>query len=699
MAKVWYKNKEKAAVALEELVPAWFVSYDALRMNISRTKQKKYGIKRLQRGGGKATDIIIDYDTLPREIRDSIPDPRKHSHIMEQWYEVDSAAVRVYANLQLESGNYLTKAHQAEYVLNASVLQALKVFWDLHVAELQGKGKKPKGKYTFLAREATLFQHTLQSRFDGVQHTIALSDKRFRQAYDGFFQQWQYEGVQYHCNYASLITARMGNTNALKTTTRLFALLDSMFAHAGSKPSKLAVARKYQGFKEGLVDVVSNETGELYNPEEYPAVDKGTITKWLSSYESRTATLQLRSADRPRTRGLLVTPHDMLLPQYAGSLLSVDDRQPPFEYGAGLRLWLYNALDVGSDAIIATVYGKTKEGMILDFYRQILRNCAGWGLGLPLELEAELALNSSFKDTFLQNGAMFEKVRLEPNNPRGKIIENRNRQFRLGMEKEAEGWKGRPFARDEANQTAPGDGLYDDKKYLSYEHILESSLRYIEQWNNMPHPRHPEMSRFDYFLKNQHPDIKPINWRSILPYLGYMTRSSVNQGRIMLQKGFHFLGDNGQFFFGEELIKMLQKIEGQNVELYWIDAHDGSVLKALVYSGDTYLCEAIPTPKYVRAAAERSDNDEINRQLQSKYVASVEAYLKRRRQEVERITVIDNRPTTISSSFKMPGLAQRTIITETETEQLPQLPPDDDDTTLDHIPDNRSFTKRLADRY
>ena len=70
-------------------------------------------------------------------------------------------------------------------------------------------------------------------------------------------------------------------------------------------------------------------------------------------------------------------------------------------------------IDLGNEAFTCWVYGTSKEGIITDFYRQMVRNYAEWNLILPAELESEMSLNSSFVDTFLKEGNMFQYVRIE----------------------------------------------------------------------------------------------------------------------------------------------------------------------------------------------------------------------------------------------------------------------------------------------
>src|SRR5699024_2449107 len=154
------------------------------------------------------------------------------------------------------------------------------------------------------------------------------------------------------------------------------------------------------------------------------------IRAWLAKWESRIATHKLRSGDRQQYRGIYIPYAETELPREAGSLLSIDDRQPPFEYDKTKRIWFYNGVDVASRAITASVWGKTKEGLILNFYRAVIRNYAKWGVGMPKELEAEVSLNERYRHSFLSEGALFDRVRLEANNARGKYVDRINRDIR-----------------------------------------------------------------------------------------------------------------------------------------------------------------------------------------------------------------------------------------------------------------------------
>lgn len=652
MPHTWDIDTSKIATTEAELVPKHFKTLGALQKSIQRYKDEKYGIKQLQRAC-YGRPMLVDFDSLPRHIQNDLGDPRKCAHIMEKWYKVDNGAVRFYTNHTLENGTPLSPMHQEEYIINASVLIAIKSYKEAHEDELNRKGKKAKKIYEFMTNECIKFQETLKAKFKGVQHSLPTSDRRFREAFDNFF-------ASDAPNYESLISGKIQNENAKKITDRTTALLDSIFAKAGTKPNKLTVARRYQAFIDGVLDVINAESGEMYNPADFKALSERSVTKWLSEWESKIGTYALRSADRQKLRGQFSIAHERERPIYAGSLISVDDRQPPFEYAPSQRLWVYNCLDVASDVITATVWGKSKEGMILDFYRQIVRNYTEWGFRLPAELEAESSLNSSYKESFLREGAMFDYVRLEANNARGKIIERRNRDFRLIHERELDGFIGRWHARDESNQPQPKDNIYLDQKFIAYDKVVQQSLMVIEDWNNMPHPDKPEMSRWDYFASMQSPQLHPTNWKGFLPHLGYKTKTSCNVGKIRVQGVNLMIADHGEILFGEALISRLKVIEGEDLTAYWLDGNKGQLLKVLIYMGDSFVCEGIPTPKYNHARIERNEQDEINLQIQARYTATVEGFMTNRKRSIEEVVIIDHRPKTLNNNFQMPGLNRNT---------------------------------------
>jgi hypothetical protein len=107
-------------------------------------------------------------------------------------------------------------------------------------------------------------------------------------------------------------------------------------------------------------------------------------------------------------------------------------------------------------------------------------------------------------------------------------------------------------------------------------------------------------------------------------------------------------------------------------------------MKALVYVGDQFICEAIKKPTYNRAKLEQTPADLENRELISKYVATVEGYAKKQKSSIEKVIVIDNTPAR-PKTFVMPGLAELQDMPtgvirnrELEAELLPELNEEDE---------------------
>ncbi len=287
---------------------------------------------------------------------------------------------------------------------------------------------------------------------------------------------------------------------------------------------------------------------------------------------------------------------------------------------------------------------------------------------------------------------MFQNVRIEANNARGKRIESYYKRLRYQYEKKREGWLARPFALSESNQAGN-----DPAPIIPYDEIIQGCLHDIEQWNNTEHSKVKGISRWEYFLKNQHPNLKPTNYKVILPHLGYKTETSCNAGIIKLQYREFLLGDNGKVALGEELIRLMKQVEGKELDIYWLDDNEGNVLEALVYlrGEKRYICEARPKPTYNRAVIEQTKEDRNARKLMSSYVTTIEGFRRKQTGSLETLTVLDNRPTTLNNKFQIDGLKRQPVNENKEVEMLN----DPEEDQFDSIPDQTSFKKDLKDRF
>lgn len=672
------------AVPLHSLVPAFYANANALKQEVHRYKDKEYGIKKLQ-SGGRGRAMLISYDSLAPHIKTALGDPRATAHLMDNFYATSKEAVAFYTSYTYNDGQYLSIELQEEYITNASVLIAAAALKAARISQRKALGGSGKGIMQTVCNDVQSFNASLKIKHD-VVHTLPASLKRFKELLDGFFDE---AGA---CCFAKLVSKKVGNKNSLKVKDNMLSLLNDLFATLGHKPTRTEVARMYDAFLRGYTDVIDSDTGEMYIPSEFKALSYNTITNYLGQWQQRIAAHHLRSGNRQVYMGNYTPAHKLDKPQFAGSLISIDDRQPPFYYDKEHRVWFYMAIDLGSEAWTTWVWGKSKEGLILDFYRQLVRNYNEWGINLPLGIECESSLNSSYVNTILKPGVMFQDVRIEANNARGKRIERYFGALRYGAEKQRTGWMGRPSARKEDNQLGA-----QGKQIIPFNEIVQGCLKDIEEWNNAPHTSDPNKTRFEHFLSTQNINTVPTNYHALLPHLGYCTITSCNVGTVKLNGTTFLLADKGKVATGDTLIRLMKKVEGCTINVYWLDDNDGAVFVAHAYLNGTMQCELVAQPSYSRAKAELTQEGIQARALMSSYVATIESFRKQALASITQVTVVDNgtRPE-LKKTFQIRGL-ERYLPTDpgAPTVILPDLDGTDDDDTVEVAP----FTPGLRNNF
>lgn len=662
--------KNRVAVYQHELVPDFWKSANALRLEISRKKDFDYGIKQLEKGGN-GRKMRVDYDSLPNYIKNQLKDPRKTDHILENYFEIDAAAVRFYKDFKRPNYGYLKREESDKYVINASVINALIKLEHARINERINKGhsarssREVKSVKDSILEDSISFNEILE-KLGHPKHNLPTHPRKFREKLNNYGNR----------NYLALIKDPEGKTlsNAKKVDDLSMELLNNLFSTQDHKPTATEVASQYDAFLDGYVEIINNKTGECYNPKFYKKISTTTVKSWLAKWENRPANELKRDNDRQKFMTKHIPYSQLDQPKYAGSIISIDDRQPPFKYPSGKsgkRMWFYMGIDLASQAIICWVYGKTKDELIRNFYQQLVRNYHDWGVNLPDGLECESSLNSSFTQTFLKNGEMFQDVRIEANSARSKRIEAYFRPLRYGLEKKREGWIARPHALSENNQQSKSSD-----KIIPYEQIIDDCLTDIVTWNNTSHNIEKQMSRWDYFLANQNPKLEPTNYKSFLPHLGNYTASSCNAGIVHFANKKWLLGDKGKICLGPDLIGKMKLVEAKDVDIFWIDDNQGQIIKAMIYNKDgRYLTELLPMPTASRAKIEETDAHREAKQIMDAYKATVTSFFKHEKNTREKLTIIDNRPRTLNNNFTIPGLK----VYEQLTAQVEDLGSEDDE--------------------
>jgi len=664
-------------VKIDELVPQFYSNEKSISNACGISEKRGYGMRRVRAGGGPGHPALIEFDSLDNSIKVQIGDPRIGKHPLELFFNVDRETTDWYKDYLIDGSIlHMTDETIDKCIANASVLKACIALKEARENERSRQGDSLRGVMKSVYNDAMSFIPVLKTKYK-MEARLPEAESRFNEAFKKFSD----------IKYISLVPKTYGNTNRSKSSDMLFSLLNDMFAGQTEKPSFAKISKQYEAFLDGYVEVIDNETGELYSPSGFPRISRGSVYNYLHEYENLIGNTAKRAGDRQRLIQNTVPYHDLLHPEFAGSIISIDDRQPPFEYAKGRRMWFYNGIDLGSEAFTVWVYGKTKEGIILEFYRQMVRNYHDWGFQLPHELECESSLNSMFRDTFLREGYMFERVRIEANKARAKRIEAYYKPLRYQLEKMHEGWLSRPFALDESNQAGPGD-----KILIPYDKLADQCLGDIETWNNMPHSVHKDKTRWEVFCEKQHPKLRQTNYKTFLRNLGFHNKIQCRAGILNLNSARFLLGDNGTIYTGSKLIELMKVVEGETVDVYWLDDNQGSVLKALIYMNDKFICEALPKPAYSRGSLEFTEKDAEARETMSKYSTTIEAYMRDRKNTVNRVTVIDNTPLTLNNKFQIAQLHKRP-----ETANVEVLPEPEEDYYLNTV--ETSFKTSLADRF
>lgn len=191
-------------------------------------------------------------------------------------------------------------------------------------------------------------------------------------------------------------------------------------------------------------------------------------------------------------------------------------------------------------------------------------------------------------------------------------------------------------------------------------------------WNNSEHSKIKGKTRWEVFMDTQNPNLRPTNYKAFLPYIGYQTSTSCNAGTVKLQSQEWLLGDRGQIATGQELIRLMQLVEGTKIDIHWLDDNHGNVFVALIYIDGRYICEAIAKPVYPRAKIERTPAHEEARQLMTRYVATIDGYMKSQKNNVQHVSVIDHRRPQLNNKFVIKGL-ENYQPQPTAAEELPEL--------------------------
>lgn len=590
------------------------ISYENYRAQARRGR-----IKVLRKGGGKGGSVLIDYDSLPIELRDKV-DKRigtdaVHVATLRKWfsdhYRRDRGAMEYYPkrlrelniSLPLERIAQLTE----EYTVNASVLMAVKNLQaDIRLLKRVMGGKKTI-RWEQLASAISYYRQE-------VGHTLPQSAARFRKALREFDER----------GYESLISKKFGNQQTRKVDRDTLYLLLAL-DNDDTRPYNTTVAERYNSFVDGLLAVYNPETGELYDPHKYKNLSDTTVANYLSTPEAKALRGKVHD-DYQTWRGKNQPFVLRKRPTMSLSKISLDDRDLKIkinwrEQGVSeiVSLKIYLAYDLASQAIIGYSFsGKKRHDIFIGCLRSTFRTLLANNLPCPYEAEVEQHLVSDFKETLMRPGALFPEPNfLAPGNSQAKGAEHMNRLFKYQTEKEYIPNTGRHYARLDANQTNEEKSFdeHNDRfkaKVWAYEDAVAFYEGLIHEYNHSPHSNEAYWggrTRWEVLMSSVNPQLAEVDRHKLATLLGEHRSTSVRRG--------HIKANYRSFSLSPEGISKLRSRDGK-VDAYWWEQTDGEMGEVYVYEGGRYIETAEEIIRINEAKAEQTEEDrhQLHRQLQ-----------------------------------------------------------------------------------
>ena len=597
----------------------------------------KGGINVVRKGGGLGSYALIEVATLPVRFRERIQEKygEMKVDILRDWfaqhYVMDAKARAFYTRFRFDNGEALPPEHINEYTVNASVLQAVIAL--LNDTKILRKAMQGGGvNWSEMAGAISYYQ----AEFG---HTLPLSTNRFKARVNEFRES----------GYECLISKKFQNQNKRKVTYTIERLVLSLAAQE-QRPYATVVMEMYNQFLCGELEVTDLETGEIYNPEEF--VDKkgnpivlseGTIANILNDHKNKALLSKVHDSSwdfNNRYRPY----HLRKVATFAGSKISLDDRDLPRPMHNGQRVKAYYAYDVASGAVVGYAYSrlKTKE-LFIDCMRNMFQTLDRNGLYMPAELEVEHHLVSNFADGLMNAGTVFPLIRwCNPGNSREKRAEHFNRTKKYSVEKRLQTNIGRWYAKLEANRPKE-EKVYDELnntykvRTYSYEELVADDIRAIQEYNSQLHPndkKYPGMTRWDVFCQTQNPDLAAWDRHVLYRYIGECTETSIRQNMYCTVQYQQFRLPSPD---------VIEKLAPRNnkVLAYYLPDIDGNISEVYIYQNDKFIATCALLERYNEATAEQTDADREAYIEQSKYVAQFDSMM--RQGKIQKVAVVSKK--------------------------------------------------------
>ncbi len=578
-------------------------------------KLRRTGKLRQLRTSCRGRSALVDYDSMPLELKNQIQDKLGYDpyevekyHYFKKYIKEDIQARNFYLRYITEGGNYLKPNYQRDYYNNAVMLNAVIAYLDDVKSRRRSMGGRKIAVWENMSR--------LVNHFRGeMNHTLRKTPKSLQNQ----VRQFRKEG------YASLISGKFGNQNTRKRNSSLDELIISLYVMEGTKLYADEVWKLYTRFITGDLDVYVKQgerAGELLNPDDYydngepMIVSVATVRNILAQYRDlvdnkRNEWMYYNNLHRPA--------HQRHLPDYSLSKISLDDRDLPPLLNNGGHVKAYFVWDVGSGAILGVSFSvEKKQPLFIAAVQDAFRNAHAWGLAMPFEVEVEKHIVSSFKEEL---ETMFPFVRWGMS-AQEKRAEHFNRSFKYKYERH-EFPTGRFYAKQETHRPNlrkewDDEGMHTVQKRYTFKQIVALYHKLIYKYN---HDKGKDgMSRIDKLKKNQHPDAKQLSLPVISRSFGHHQKTSLRRNQsVRVQYEDYWLPSP---YVADKIDKR------KDVDAYYLPDAEGKISEVYIYQNDIYICCCKQVVRYNEARAEWTDKDREAYQAQAKYVKQYDTKVK-----------------------------------------------------------------------
>ena len=582
----------------------------------------------VRRGGGSSNNYaLVSVSSLPDTYKDKVkalyPDPSLE--VLLAWldanYEIDQAAVAYFADWRNKCGHdHATDAHVAEYVANASVLNACIRLYN---------NAKAIHKTMGLKYDWSMMSQAVEGYRMKTNHTLPTSMLRFRKKVN----EYQAEG------YACLISGKFGNQSRRKVDHKTERLILSI-AVLPNKPFNTSVWEMYNSFVCGELEVWAYDTGEVLNPEDWTdkngeplSLSESTIANYLNMPKNRVV------IDK-RQMSYTTFMHEQMphvhrhAPEFSFSKVSFDDRDLPRKLAdTKIRPKAYYAYDVASQCVVGFAYNRYKNvDLVTDCFRSMFRLIERHGWGCPAQVEVENHLMSQWRDSFLKAGVLFPFVRFcAPMNSQEKYAEPLNGAKKRSIEHKNHLGIGRFYAKGRAYRTESkkvfdsANDTYEDKQYYTWDELIADDMRDIQEFNHSLHPnqkKYPGMTRWQVLEANMNPTLQPMDKSVWARFIGERVPTTIRRNSYCK------VAYKDWWLSKTEVI---EKLEPNNwkVDAYYLTNDEGEVTDVYIFQSDRLIDKLEDVGTFNTADAEQTDEDREIFVAQQKKIADFNGYVNR----------------------------------------------------------------------